>query len=210
MAGMLGRGAVRLALLCASLGTPALASAAAVAPPGEPTAPPARRIEERGESPYYYRRPNDTIAYGYRVGLGSRISLASNVPRPVARFTLDLLPEVDFGFARGSTMGGLVQGGYSYARDGLHLFVLGAGPAVRGFGPKLDRERRGVMTAALLGHGVVGTLRGEPAAGVRTTLLFHVLALGVEVGHQYIVSGPQRGHELRLMVGVGLVGFSSR
>jgi hypothetical protein len=210
MSGMLGRGAVRLALLCVGIGAPAHASAAGLPPPAEPSAPPARRVEERGESPYYYRRPKDTLGWGYRVGLGSRISLASTMPRPVARFTLDVLPELDFGFARGSTFGGMVQGGYSYARDGLHLFVLGAGPALRGFGPKLGGQGRGIMTAALLGHGVVGTLRGEPAAGVRTTALFHVLALGIEVGHQYVVAGPQHAHELRIMVGLGIVGFSTR
>lgn len=176
----------------------------------EPQAPPPRRIEEQGESPHYYRRPKDTIGWGYRVGLGSRIALTSTQPRPRARFTLDLLPELDVGLSRGHPLGVMIQGGYSYAREALHLLVLGAGPALRGFGPSMGLGRRGQMNAALLAHGVVGTLAGQTAIGARTTVLFHVLALGVELGHQYVVAGPQRGHELRITVGLGLVGLRNR
>ena len=196
---MIALGSTWLALGLASASAPLLAV--------EPHAPPPRRIEEQGESPYYYRRPKDTLGWGYRVGLGSRIALSSTAPRPRGRFTLDLLPELDVGLSRGSMAGVFIQGGYSFAREGLHLFVLGAGPAARGFGPSLGLGSRGQMTAALVGHGLVGTFQGERAGGVRTSVLFHVLAVGIEVGHQYLVAGSFRGHELRLTVALGLVGF---
>lgn len=175
-----------------------------------PLAPPPRRIVERGPSPFYYRKPRDTIGYGYRVGLGGSISLTSTLPRPGSRFTLDILPEVDLGFARGSRFGVLLEGGYSFTQGGTHLFVIGAGPAVRHFGPTFNLGPRGAMTAGLVGHALVGTSSGQAATGVRTSLLLQLFVIGIEIGHQYLVAGPQAGHELRVMVDLGLLGVVSR
>ncbi len=175
-----------------------------------PSAPPPRRIVEQGPSPYYYRKPRDTIGWGYRLGLGAAVSLASTLPRPSPRFTLDVLPEVDLGFARGSRFGVLLEGGYSFTQGGTHLLVIGAGPAARHFGPTLGLGPRGAMAAALVGHALVGTVAGQTAVGVRTSVLFHLFVVGVEIGHQYTEAGPQRGHELRLMIDLGTVGFVRR
>lgn len=188
----------------------ALAPVAAEPPEVSPLAPAPRRITEQGESPYYYRKPRDTIGWGYRLGLGAAVSLASTLPRPRARFTLDLLPEIDLGFARGSRFGLMIEGGYSYTQGAMHLLVIGAGPAARSLGPTWGVGPRGHMTAALIPHALVGTLAGQTAVGVRTSLLFHVFVIGVEIGHQYVEAGPQRGHELRLMIDLGLVGYRAR
>lgn len=173
----------------------------------EPSAPPPRRIVEQGPSPLYYRTRRDTIGFGYRLGLGASVSLASPLPRSPSRFTLDLLPELDFGFARGSKFGGLLQGGYSYTQSGTHLFVIGAGPAARHFGPTFNLGKAGTMTAALVGHAVVGTVAGRTSAGGRASVLLHAWLLGIELGYQYL-GGQQGGHELRLMVAIGAMGYS--
>ena len=138
------------------------------------------------------------------------MSLASTQPRPGSRFTLDLLPAVDLGFARGSMAGMLIQGGYSFTTGGTHLFVLGAGPAIRHFGPTLGMGSRGRMIAGLVANGVVGTVAGVGAAGVRTGVLLHMWVIGVELGHQYVVAGAQQGHELRLMIDLGELGSLGR
>lgn len=173
--------------------------------PVGPSVPPPRRVVEVGESPVYYRQRRDTLGWGYRVGLGASLSLASALARPRSRFTLDVLPEFDVGFARGSRWGALFEGGYSYTTGGTHLLVVGGGPALRRFGPKLLGGRTGSMTAALLGHGVVGSMAGKTATGARASVLLHLWLIGVEVGYQYVQAGAQRGHELRLMLDLGVL-----
>lgn len=211
---MPGSGSASLALLVATSLAPAESpSSSAPAAPATspvastPSAPPPRHVDEQGPSPYYYRKPRDTLGWGYRVGLGGAISLASRLPRPGSRFTLDVLPEVDLGFARGRKPGLMLEGGYSFTTGGTHLFVVGAGPAWRNFGPSFGIGERGRMFAALVAHGLVGTSAGVRATGVRTSLLLQLWVVGVEVGHQYLVAGEQRGHELRVMFDLGIMGF---
>lgn len=200
---MLCGGAVMLALFV-------VAPTGELATTAEPSAPPPRRFVEAGPSPMYYRKQRDTFGLGYRVGLGASLALASALPRPLSRFTLDVLPAFDVGFARGKPMGLLFEGGYSFTQGGTHLFVVGGGPALRRFGPTFGLGKAGTMTAALLGHAVVGSMAGATATGARASALFHMWVVGLEVGYQYVVAGPQQVHELRITIDLGVLAMSGR
>jgi len=51
-------------------------------------------------------------------------------------------------------------------------------------------------------------MAGATATGARASALFHMWVVGLEVGYQYVVAGPQQVHELRLMIDLGVLAMS--
>lgn len=176
----------------------------------EPESPRVEVVAERDASPVYYRTRNDVVSGAYRVGLGASVSAASERELSDGRFTLDVLPGMELGVRRGSKAAFIVEGGYSYTMRGEHYFVAGIGPMARRLGPALLRSRNGdgSMAVALVPHGLVGTVDERLAAGLRTSVLFHVLMFGVEVAHQYVRTYAGDQHDVRIMFNLGAMGSS--
>lgn len=170
----------------------------------EPTAPPQVVIEEQGESPLYYRLPDDSALFTGRTALGATWrSDDDGTGIPGWGFSLDVALGGEFGFGRGSRAAWALEGGYSYVYEGEHLFSAGTGIVIRRFGPAvLDRQGTerpsGDLVVNLVPHFVVGTVRGELALGVRAGLLFAFWMYGVLVSYQFARVGDDDMHEAQL------------
>lgn len=158
--------------------------------PDVPDAP-AQTIEERGQSPVYYRLPDNSVSPWFRTVLGASSRLAVRGETEATRFTFDGLVGTEIGFSRTSPATFVTELGYSYVYESQHWFVLGAGPGLRRLGSPLfgddDDGLRptGPFGITLIPHGIVGTYEGHFAYGARTSLIVRFMTAGVEVAHQY-------------------------
>jgi hypothetical protein len=112
-------------------------------------------------------------------------------------FMLSLMLGASFKLGRGSHAGVWTEAGYSYERFGEHLFMLGAGPSMRGLGPNL-LDVGGVFNFYLVPHAVIGRVDGATGYGIRTSAIASFWMYGLEVAHQVLVVGSQRTEEIQV------------
>lgn len=162
----------------------------------EPAVAPMREIEEVGESPRYYRLPANAVGYLARSTLGTHTRLSGDSETD---FALDLLAGASIRFGRASALGIWIEGGYAYVKGREHLAVLGVG---------LAHRRPGLLSPALavIPHVVAGSIDGERAIGVRTSVVAGLAAYSIEVAHQVAVAGGAPIHELHVGLTFPFVG----
>jgi hypothetical protein len=185
---------------------PAVAAAPRIDLP-EPDGPEPRVIEEGADSPLHYRLPDDIVSYWGRLMLGVQMLLPqSEIERSdvEARFALDVLPGMEIGFGRRSSAMVVIEGGYGFTYDATHWFVAGAGLGLR----RLEEDENGLssghLALALIPHGLVGTVDGDLAYGVRTSLVATYWLVSAEVGHQWVsLPGGFDSQEVRILLGYG-------
>jgi hypothetical protein len=168
-------------------------------------------VREVGESPFYYRIPDTTVAAWSRSAIGAQVTLPTNEEADAfarategGRFSFDLLGGVEISFDRREPFSVVAELGYSYVYERSHWFVVGLGPGLHGVGPTSEPEDprpSGDLGVALVPHAVVGSLDGHFAYGVRTSLLMRWEVFGVELAHQvaYVEDLDRTVHELHLM-----------
>jgi hypothetical protein len=173
--------------------------------------PPRVTVTERGESPVYYRLPDDVVSPWLRTAFGAQLRLPVNGEAEARAFSFDVLGGVEVAFDRRAPFTVVTELGYSYVHESAHWFVMGLGPGLHRVGPGDGREGDGGEDAAqrpsgpfglaVVPHGVLGALDGHFAMGVRTSLLLRFYILGVEVAHQVArVSELDRTvHEMHVM-----------
>ena len=174
-------------------------------------APERHAVRELGESPFYYRIPDNTVVPWSRSAIGAQVTLPTNEETDSfarategARFSFDLLGGVEISFDRREPFSLVAELGYSYVYERSHWFVVGLGPGLHGLGPSSEPEDprpSGDFGVALVPHAVVGSLDARFAYGVRTSLLARWYGLGLEVAHQvaYVEDLDRTVHELHLM-----------
>jgi hypothetical protein len=174
--------------------------------------PERQAVREIGESPFYYRIPDNTVAGWSRSAVGLQVTLPTNEEQDAfarategARFSFDLLGGVELSFARDEPYSVVAELGYSYVYERSHWFVVGLGPGLHGLGPTSEAEDprpSGDFGVALVPHAVVGSLDGHFAYGLRSSLLARWHAFGIELGHQvaYVEELDRTVHELHLMI----------
>jgi hypothetical protein len=166
----------------------------------EPAMPAPREIAERGESPVYYRLPNDTFLPSFRAAIGSASRLALNGESAKTAFGFDLLLGAAVAPARGSRFTLLGEGGYSFVVLFVYFASLGVGPLVRenGTSPELDHPFGESLTLGLVPHVLLGSANGDFARGLRTSFVFGWLAYTFEIAHQYVETDLRHVHEIHL------------
>jgi hypothetical protein len=185
-----------LAALAASMPAAARADGKLALP--EPAMPAPREVVEQGESPVYYRSPDDTLLPSARLNLGTATRLAEVGETPKTAFRLDLLAGAAFAPARGSRFAVLGELGYSYVGFSEHYFTAGLGPLLRLKGPVFgdDRSFGDQVWLGVVPRGLVGSADGALAVGLRTAVLLGWEGWGVELGHQYVTTDTRRVQEL--------------
>jgi hypothetical protein len=173
----------------------------------EPEVPPVEVVREIGESPLYYRRPPDQVIACGRTSLGSSWRSDQGNGESGWGFSIDILSGIELGFARGSRAALLLEGGYSYVREGEHLFNLGSGLVIRRFGPAIiDREGQGRpagdMLVSLVPHFMIGRVNDELGLGLRTGISFAFWSYGVTLSHQVLWVDGRAQHEVQLAFSV--------
>jgi len=146
--------------------------------------PPYGVVEEDGESPVYYRLPDQTATFGGRTALGLAVPWATGEDERV-RFSADVYLGAALQASRTEPFGFLVEVGYSYVHGTQHWLSGGVGPAWMRVGPREFEERpSGPYSFALVPHALVGEVDGRFAYGGRVSVLAQWLILGVEVAYQ--------------------------
>ena len=169
----------------------------------EPTVPPPETIDERGESPTYYRIVDDVVLASVRTSYGVAWRFGSESEQRNGSFSMDLAAGAEIGFGRGSRPAILFEGGYSYSYRAQHLVSLGAGLVIRRFGPTAfddDNVGRpsGDVVVSLVPRFVLGKAGSEFAWGVHTGLLFAYSLYGVQLSYLYTHIGERDIHGIRL------------
>jgi hypothetical protein len=165
---------------------------------GEPQAPPVRVVVEDGDSPLYYRLPPDTVSLASRTAFGAAIRDGDGA------FALSTMVGASIQLGRGSHAGVWTEAGYSYERFHEHLLMVGAGPSVRGLGPKLLFDE-GVLGFHLVPHAVIARVDGATGYGIRTSAIASFWFYGIELAHQMLVVGSQRTQEIQVSLTFPLV-----
>lgn len=172
---------------------------------------PTETIDERGESPVYYRLPDNTFSGWFRSTLGasSRLAVAGELEQ--TRFSLDVLGGAELGFDRTSPATMVTELGYSYVYESQHWFMVGLGPGLRRLGGSLFEDEgealrpMGHAGITLIPHGIIGDYEGNLAYGVRTSLLARYMTLGLEVAHQYARIPAMDRHVHEIHFGVTMI-----
>ena len=169
-------------------------------PSPEVEEPPYAVVEEEGESPVYYRLPDDSVTYAGRFAVGFAVPWATGEDKKV-RFSVDAYMGAAGRASRTDPFGFLAEIGYSYVHGTQHWLVGGIGPAWLRAGPRAFEERpSGPYGFALVPHALVGEVDGRFAYGGRLSLLASWYFVGVEVAYQAAHVDGREGlrHEMQL------------
>jgi hypothetical protein len=162
--------------------------------------PAPREVKETGESPVYYRLPDDTVLGSARLDLGTATRLSAGGETPKTAFALDTLVGAAFSPARASRFAVLGELGYSYVGFAEHFFTAGLGPMLRLKGPIYgdDRALSDQLWFGVVPRGLVGSADGDLAVGLRTAAFLGWEGWGLEVAHQFITRGTGSEQEIHV------------
>jgi hypothetical protein len=177
----------RLATLIGALCVVVAAGASPLAP--EPTGPEPKTIRPSGESPVYYRLPDDRVIPGFELGVG----LGRHLDDSTSAFAIAPMLGVRMSPQRGWQAGALAQAGL-VIQPGHDLGVAaGVGPMWRQ--PPTTRSDLGFPegpTLAWVPQALLTGDDGRAAWGVRHGLVLTFWIYGLTVAHQMVLTaeGP--------------------
>jgi hypothetical protein len=195
------------------LGVTALATLLAVSPSmaraegeltlPEPVMPAPVVVEERGESPVYYRNKDDRWGGSGRLTLGAATRLPVGGATAQTAFRLDVLVGAGLALRRQGLLTILGEGGYSFVGFSENYITAGLGPFLRSKDEVWvnKRDTRSFWDKAWLGlvpRGLFGSNDGELAWGVRTVLMVGSENAGLELAHQYVKTPTRAVQEVQV------------
>lgn len=169
-------------------------------PSPEVDEPPYGVVEEDGESPVYYRLPDQTITFAGRSAFGFGVPWHTGEDKKV-RFSADVYLGAAMQVSRTDPFGFLAEAGYSYVHGTQHWFSAGIGPAWMRVGPQeIEARPSGRYSLAVVPHALVGEVDGRFAYGGRVSLIAQWTIIGVEVAYQAAHVEGREGlrHEMQL------------